>query len=86
MLHELNSSYVRFDIAIRETIMKVNPTGVIYCAVPKHGGAAGKGGDKVMNGIVDDVVAAAEASVIIGARFIAISTDQVRLLGLGGCT
>jgi len=63
--------------AIRETIMKVNPTGVIYCAVPKHGGAAGKGGDKVMNGIVDDVVAAAEASVIIGARFIAISTDQV---------
>lgn len=50
---------------------------VAYCAVPKHGGAAGKGGQAVRTGIVDDVVNAAEAVVMLGARFVAISTDLV---------
>lgn len=52
-------------------------SAVVYCAVPKHGGAAGAGGDTIRNGIVEDVVAAAEAGVMVGARFVAVSTDLV---------
>lgn len=60
-------------------IESVSPTAVVYCAVPKHGGAAGKGGEAVRRGIVDDVVAAARATSCASrpCRFIAISTDQV---------
>ena len=52
-------------------------TSVIYCAVPRHGGAAGAGGTSVRCGIVDDTLACAEAAAMIGARFVAISTDLV---------
>jgi dTDP-4-dehydrorhamnose reductase len=52
-------------------------TAVVYCAVPKHGGANGKGGDDVRRGIVDDVVFAARVCAETGTRFIAISTDLV---------
>eukprot|EP00177_Eucheuma_denticulatum_P005734 GFKZ01010453.1.p1 GENE.GFKZ01010453.1~~GFKZ01010453.1.p1 ORF type:complete len:307 (-),score=42.05 GFKZ01010453.1:387-1307(-) len=64
--------------AVRSLIASQNALGaVIYCAVPKHGGAAGKGGDSVRVGIVDDVVNCAEACVMVGARFVAVSTDLV---------
>ena len=63
---------------MRRIIADVVPSAVIYCAVPKQGGAARQGGYDVMTGICDDVVAAAEAAMMISARFIAISTDQVR--------
>lgn len=64
--------------AVRSLIASQTALGaVIYCAVPKHGGAAGKGGDSVRIGIVDDVVNCAEASVMVGARFVAVSTDLV---------
>lgn len=64
--------------AVRSLIASQTGLGaVIYCAVPKHGGAAGKGGDSVRVGIVDDVVNCAEASVMVAARFIAVSTDLV---------
>ena len=50
---------------------------IVYCAVPKHGGASGEGGNIIRQGIVDDVVNCAESAAMIGARFIAISTDLV---------
>ncbi|KAK4537175.1 hypothetical protein CDCA_CDCA11G3200 [Cyanidium caldarium] len=52
---------------------------VVYCAAPKHGGAAGQGGPRIRRGLVDDVVAAGRASNASPhrCRFIAISTDQV---------
>ena len=59
---------------------------VVFCAVPKHGGAAGPGGDDIRSGIVDHVLYAAEATKLAGmvegaerssCRFVAISTDQV---------
>lgn len=52
-------------------------SAVIYCAVPKHRGANETGADSVRAGIVDDVVACAEAAAMIGARFVAVSTDLV---------
>jgi dTDP-4-dehydrorhamnose reductase len=59
---------------------------VVFCAVPKHGGAAGQGGEDVRSGIVDHVLDAARASSQCtvaednahpSCRFVAISTDQV---------
>ncbi|KAA8498825.1 hypothetical protein FVE85_6410 [Porphyridium purpureum] len=50
---------------------------VLFCAVPKHGGAASTGGTAVRAGIVDDVVFAARETMSRGGRFVAISTDQV---------
>ncbi len=51
---------------------------VVYCAVPKHRGANESGAaPSVRAGIVDDVVAAAEAAAMCGARFVAVSTDLV---------
>lgn len=52
-------------------------SAVIYCAVPRHRGANETGADSVRSGIVDDVVACAEAAAMIGARFVAVSTDLV---------
>lgn len=64
--------------ALRSFIANQDSIGaVIYCAVPKHGGASGKGGETVRTGIIDDVVNCAEASVMVGARFVAVSTDLV---------
>lgn len=64
--------------AVRSLIASQNSLGaVIYCAVPKHSGASGKGGDAVRRGIVDDVINCAEAVVMVGARFVAVSTDLV---------
>jgi len=51
---------------------------VVYCAVPKHKGANQKAGDSsIRAGIVDDVVSAAEAAAMCGAKFVAVSTDLV---------
>lgn len=64
--------------AVRSLLAEQASLGaVLYCAVPKHGGAAGKGGDTVRAAIVDDVVNCAEAVVLLGARFVAVSTDLV---------
>lgn len=64
--------------AVRSFILsQAHLAAVVYCAVPKHGGAAGKGGSLVRAGIVDDVVNCAEAVTIVAAKFIAISTDLV---------
>lgn len=52
-------------------------TAVAYCAVPKHRGANDAGSALVRAGIVDDVASAAEAAAMVGARFVAISTDLV---------
>lgn len=63
---------------MRSLIAQQNALGaVLYCAVPKHGGAAGKGGGPIRAGIVDDVVNCAEAVVMLGARFVVVSTDLV---------
>ena len=51
---------------------------VVYCAVPKHKGANDSGSSpSIRAGIVDDVVAAAEATAMSGGRFVAVSTDVV---------
>lgn len=64
--------------AVRELLAAQARLGaVLYCAVPRHGGAAGKGGDAVRAGIVDDVLHCAEGVVMLGARFVAVSTDLV---------
>lgn len=64
--------------AVRTTIASQSHLGaVIYCAVPKHGGANSKHSSSVRLGIVDDVVNCAEATVMVNARFIAVSTDLV---------
>lgn len=64
--------------SVRELLAAQSRLGaVLYCAVPKHGGAAAKGSDSVRAGIVDDVVNCAEAVVMLGARFVAVSTDLV---------
>lgn len=64
--------------AVRTLIVsQTNLGAVLYCAVPKHGGAAGKGGDQVRIGIVDDVVNCAESVAMLGARFVVVSTDLV---------
>jgi dTDP-4-dehydrorhamnose reductase len=63
--------------ASAKLIVQSSPSAVIYCAVPKHGGANGVGGDAVRRGIVDDVVAAAHACDEKSCRFIAMSTDLV---------
>lgn len=63
---------------VRSLIASQSSLGaVLYCAVPKHGGAAEKGGDSVRAGIVEDVVNCAESVVMLGARFVAVSTDIV---------
>jgi dTDP-4-dehydrorhamnose reductase len=51
-------------------------SAVIYCAIPKHGGASGKGGASVGSGIVADVVNLASAKRP-DVRFVALSTDLV---------
>lgn len=63
--------------ALRKLIADIGPSAVIYCAVPKHGGAGSKPSEVLRLGIVDDVLAAAEATAMVGGRFIAVSTDQV---------
>lgn len=75
-------SWLKLDCAdhksVRELLASQNRLGaVLYCAVPKHGGAGGIGGDSVRAGIVEDVVNCAEAAVMLDARFIAVSTDLV---------
>lgn len=50
---------------------------IVYCAVPKHGGASGKGSNEINSGIVDDVVAMAKMATKSGRRFVALSTDLV---------
>mmetsp|Transcript_12065 Transcript_12065/g.36770 ORF Transcript_12065/g.36770 Transcript_12065/m.36770 type:complete len:310 (+) Transcript_12065:11-940(+) len=81
VLKNAASEWVQLDCsdheATRKTIMNILPAAIIYCAVPKHGGAASKGSDEMLAGISDDVVAAAEAGKMVGARFVAVSTDQV---------
>lgn len=50
---------------------------VLYCAIPKGGNASAKQNDKLRFGVVNDVVHCAEAVVLMGARFVAVSTDLV---------
>lgn len=50
---------------------------VLYCAIPKGGNAASKGNDSLKRGVIDDVVHCAESVALVGARFIAVSTDLV---------
>ncbi|CAN8067426.1 unnamed protein product [Agarophyton chilense] len=75
-------TWVKLDCAdhkaVRSLIVSLcDLAAVVYCAVPKHGGAAGAGGALVRAGIVDDVLNCAEAVALVGARFVAISTDLV---------
>ncbi|GJQ08329.1 hypothetical protein GpartN1_g120.t1 [Galdieria partita] len=62
---------------VRRFLLEISPTSVICCSVPTHQGASSQSSDFLRQGIVENVVALAEASKLIGARFIAISTDQV---------
>lgn len=75
------TKWVQLDCGDHDKVGNVlsvlKPRAVIYCAVPKHGGASGKGGDSVRRGIVDDVVHAAEVSRDVNALFIVLSTDLV---------
>lgn len=64
-------------VKVARIIEKSRPRAIIYCAVPKHGGASGKGGDDVRRGIVDDVVHAAIVAQNINSLFIVLSTDLV---------
>lgn len=63
--------------SIRKLLSDVSPSSVICCSVPSHQGASSQSSMFLRQGIVENVVALAEASKMIGARFIAISTDQV---------
>lgn len=62
--------------AARRVLDESSASAVVYCAVPTHGGANGKGGAAVNSGIVDDVlnVASAKSSQV---RFVVLSTDLV---------
>lgn len=75
-----NVEWIRLDCsdhaAARELLKKTAACAIVYCAVPKHGGANGKGGDTVYSGIVTDVVNLASAKPS-SARFVALSTDLV---------
>lgn len=75
-------SWVQLDCqdhdAMKNVLGETKPDAIVYCAVPKHGGANGKGGDEVRRGIVDDVVNCAKmANDVNVKRFIALSTDLV---------
>lgn len=77
-----NVSWVHLDCSDHKSVRNLfagthRIISTVYCAVPKHGGSSGKGGEHVRGGIVDDVVACAEAAAMIGARFVAVSTDLV---------
>ncbi|GJD10286.1 dTDP-4-dehydrorhamnose reductase [Galdieria sulphuraria] len=63
--------------SIRRLLLEISPTSVICCSVPSHQGASSQYTNFLRQGIVENVVALAEASKMIGARFIAVSTDQV---------
>eukprot|EP00871_Galdieria_phlegrea_P001802 jgi/Galph1/2622/GphlegSOOS_G1278.1 len=63
--------------SVRRLLLELAPTSVICCSVPAHQGASSVASEDLRKGIVHDVVALAQASKMIGARFIAISTDQV---------
>lgn len=52
-------------------------TAVLYCAVPKGGNASAKENEALRSGIVDDVVNCGESVAMMGARFVAVSTDLV---------
>lgn len=73
---------VRALIAAQECL-----STVLYCAIPKGGNAASKGNDSLKRGVIDDVVHCAESVALVGARFIAISTDLVfdGKIKEGGC-
>jgi dTDP-4-dehydrorhamnose reductase len=62
--------------AARDVLAASNASAVIYCAVPKHGGANSKGGDAIRSGIVDDVANLATVARP-AVRFLALSTDLV---------
>lgn len=63
---------------VRQLVVELHSLGaVLYCAVPKHTGAAGKQNPQLRAGIVDDVVNAAEAAVMVAAKFVVVSTDLV---------
>lgn len=49
---------------------------VVYCAVPKHQGAAATDTPALHRGIVDDVTHCARIACDTGARFVVVSTDQ----------
>ena len=64
--------------SVRELVISNHDLAcVLYCAVPRHRGANEKKNDRVQAGIVDDVMNAAEAVVMVGAKFVAVSTDLV---------
>lgn len=62
--------------AARELLVDSSASAIVYCAVPEHGGANGKGGESVYSGIVTDVVNVASAKPP-AARFVVLSTDLV---------
>lgn len=66
-------------VKVRSLLAASSPrvSAVAYCAVPRHKGANEVGDSGIRNGIVSDVLNAAEAASLVGARFIAISTDLV---------
>lgn len=65
-------------IAVRDLLANMGAIcSIIYCAVPKHGGASGKGSEEIRAGIVDDVVSMATMAAKAGRRFVALSTDLV---------
>lgn len=72
--------WIKLDLgdhsAVATLVHSLDTSAIIYCAVPKHGGAGGKGGDAVRRGIVDDVVYVAECKRA-STRFIVPSTDLV---------
>lgn len=50
---------------------------VLYCAISKGGNASAKRNDSLKRGVIDDVVHCAESVALVGARFVAVSTDLV---------
>lgn len=64
--------------AVRDLLMEpAHLSSVVYCAIPRGGNANAKYSDVLHNGIVADVEHCAESVAMLGARFIAISTDLV---------
>lgn len=63
---------------VRTFLLSISKLDTIaYCAVPKGSNANAKESSTLREGIVSDVVHCAEAAALMGARFIAISTDLV---------
>lgn len=64
--------------AVRSLVASQMSLGaVLYCAVPPKANASSKASETLRCGIVEDVVNCAEAVVMVGARFVGVSSDNV---------